>query len=57
MINATFQKRTLRRSLPRLLAAMVVAAALAFAIPAIWSSHAPTTHDTFLSRWSLYRSD
>jgi outer membrane PBP1 activator LpoA protein len=50
MINPTFQKRTLRRSLPRLLAAMVLAAALAFAVPAILLSHAPMMHEMFLSR-------
>lgn len=49
MINATFQKRTLRRSLPRLLAAIVFATALAFAVPAILLSHVATLHETLLS--------
>jgi outer membrane PBP1 activator LpoA protein len=49
MINPTLQKRTLRRSLPRLLAAMVLAAAAAFAVPAILLSHAPTMHEISLS--------
>jgi hypothetical protein len=41
MINATLQKQTLRRCVPRLMAAIVLAVSLAFAVPAMLLHYVP----------------
>ena len=49
MINPTVQRRTLKRSLPRLIAALVVAVALVFGAP-VMLGYGPHTSEASLTR-------
>jgi hypothetical protein len=49
MINATVQRQTLKRSLPRLIAAFVLAVAFLFGAP-VMLGYGPHTHEASLTR-------